>query len=212
VLSRSKALLDAFRHEIKNSDVEELDLCTDVPDLFTPERMEAFYARYIVGTATRDTPMFLLAKMDRMTAQLRSADIVVLAFPMHNFSLPAPVKAWFDSVIRGGETFDRQDGNYVGLMAGKRAVVLVAAGGTYRSGSGVGPWFGPAWEHAVRLAELEFRFMGFSEIHGVLAEGQVIGDAGRSTRFLEEAVAQVHAIARRLYGSMEARPEPLKAA
>jgi hypothetical protein len=32
-LSRSKVLLDVFRAEIANSDVEELDLCTDLPDL-----------------------------------------------------------------------------------------------------------------------------------------------------------------------------------
>lgn len=199
--SRSRALLDAFRQEMHDSEVQELDLCTDVPDLFTPERMQAFIARYVLRTVARDTPLPLLSKMDRMTAQLRWADIVVLTFPMHNFSTPAPVKAWFDSVIRGGETFDRRDSNYIGLMTGKRAVVLVASGGTYRTGTGVGPWFGPSWEHALKLAEFEFQFMGFSDISAVLAEGQVIGDPERSARFLEEALAQVRTIARELYGA-----------
>jgi FMN-dependent NADH-azoreductase len=32
--SNTKKLLDAFRNEIKNSDIEELDLSNDVPDLF----------------------------------------------------------------------------------------------------------------------------------------------------------------------------------
>jgi FMN-dependent NADH-azoreductase len=111
------------------------------------------------------------------------------------------VKAWFDSVIRGGETFDRRNGQCVGLMAGKRAAILVASGGTNRTGDGTGPWFGPAWEHALRLAELEFQFMGFSEIRCVLAEGQVIGDPERSARFLSDAIAEARAIAKQLYAS-----------
>jgi FMN-dependent NADH-azoreductase len=210
--SKTKALLDALRQEIKNSEVEELDLCIDVPDLFTPERMEAFYARYVLRTIPRDTPIDCLAKMDRMTAQVRSADVVALAFPMHNFSTPAPVKAWFDSIIRSGETFDRRAGKYVGLMTGKRAIVMVAAGGVYSRGDGEGPRFGPAWEYALRLAQAEFRFMGFSDVRGVLAEGQVIGDAALSARLLGEAVERVRALARAWYPSAKVRPEPSKAA
>jgi hypothetical protein len=53
-LSRSKVLLDAFRAEITNSEVETLDLCRDLPDLFTPERMETFSAKYILRTVPRD--------------------------------------------------------------------------------------------------------------------------------------------------------------
>ena len=41
--------------------------------------------------------------MDRMTEQLKSADIVAIAYPMNNFSMPAPVKAWFDSVMLKGK-------------------------------------------------------------------------------------------------------------
>jgi FMN-dependent NADH-azoreductase len=51
----------------------------------------------------------LLSKMDRMAAQLKSADIVVVVFPMYNFSMPAIVKARFDSVMQNGVTFGKEN-------------------------------------------------------------------------------------------------------
>ena len=46
--------------------------------------------------------------MDRMTTQLKSADIIVIAFPMYNFSMPAIIKTWFDFVIQKGVTFGNE--------------------------------------------------------------------------------------------------------
>ena len=60
--------------------------------------------------------------MDRMTTQLKSANIIVVAFPMYNFSMPAIVKAWFDSVMQRGVTFGNEtDGQIVISNAGKKS-------------------------------------------------------------------------------------------
>jgi FMN-dependent NADH-azoreductase len=40
--SDTKKLLDAFREEIRNSDVEELDLLNDVPDLFLSKTLMVY--------------------------------------------------------------------------------------------------------------------------------------------------------------------------
>jgi FMN-dependent NADH-azoreductase len=61
-----------------------------------------------------------------MAAQLKSAEIVVVTFPMYNFSMPAIVKAWFDSVIQKGVTFGEGISN-----VGKRALTLISSGGVY---------------------------------------------------------------------------------
>src|SRR5258708_11303320 len=112
--SKTKTLLDAFRQEIAHSEIEELDLCSNVPDLFSVDALEAYFAR-VDGDVPFDSPVPELSKMDHMTAQLMSADVVVIAFPMHNFSLPATVKAWFDSVMLYGQTFKRHPrGGYLG--------------------------------------------------------------------------------------------------
>ena len=50
-----------------------------------------------------DRQKHLLA--DSLIAELEKADTVVLAVPMHNFSIPSTLKAWFDHVARAGRTF-----------------------------------------------------------------------------------------------------------
>lgn len=197
--SRTKTLLEAFYQQIRNIDteIEELDLCIDVPDLFSPERLAAYYSR--IDGGTYKTPLPILAKMDRMTAQLLSADIVVAVFPMHNFSLPATVKAWFDSVILYGQVFKgNPKGGYIGFMTGKKALVLMTASGTYSMEGGNG-LFGSIWEHGMSLAKLEFEFMGYSDVRGVLAESMARGPEVIA-RKLKEAVEEIQVIAQEWYG------------
>jgi FMN-dependent NADH-azoreductase len=197
--SKSKPLLEAFRAGICNSEIEELDLCRSTPDLFTPERVEAYYARNIQRRALSGQEEESLAGMLRMTAQLKAADVVALCFPMYNFSLPAIVKAWFDSVLHVGETIDPTGGKYQGMMSGKRALIMATSGGIYSVGNGVGPHFGPQWEHAVSLAKCEFEFMGYSEIRAVLAEGMAIGDPNKASENMEGARLELHTIANAWY-------------
>ena len=129
--SSTKKMLDAFVSGIKNSEIEEIDLTKDVPDLFLEQNLAAYIHRNYLGKELDDEQKKILGKMDRMTRQLKSADIVVVAYPMNNFSMPAPVKAWFDSVMLKGETWAVKDGKYLGLMGGKKALALVSAGGMY---------------------------------------------------------------------------------
>jgi FMN-dependent NADH-azoreductase len=56
--------------------------------------------------------------------ELLGADVVLVATPMYNFSVPAALKAWIDQV-----TFPRMS------LAGTRFVVVCARGGTYLPGT-----------------------------------------------------------------------------
>lgn len=205
IRSRTKTLLDAFRREIRHLEIEleELDLCSDVPDLISIDALEAYYTRIMYFRSGSSTiPQFqVLSKMDRMTAQFKSADVIVVAFPMYNFSMPATVKAWFDSVMLYGDTFtSKPGGGFIGLMTGKKALTLVAAAGVYRTGNGVSPNFGLTWEHAVSLAKAEFQFMGFSDVRGVLAEGMA-RDEEVVEYNLKEAIEQIQSITQEWYGA-----------
>src|ERR671924_453885 len=122
--------------------------------------------------------------MDRMAAQLKSADIVVVAFPMYNFSMPAIVKAWFDSVIQSGVTFGQgNDGQTVISNAAKKALTLISCGGVYSNESSSGR------EHALSLSNLEFQFMGYSDVRGILAEGMAMREEVKQTN-LNESIHQ----------------------
>jgi FMN-dependent NADH-azoreductase len=195
--SNTKKLLDAFRDEISNSDVEELDLVNDVPDMLLDNNLLAHINRNILGQELSPDEEKLLSKMDRMAAQLKSADIVVVAFPMYNFSMPAIVKAWFDSVIQRGVTFGQgNDGQTVISNAAKKALTLISCGGVYSNESSSGR------EHALSLSNLEFQFMGYSDVRGILAEGMAMKEEVKQTN-LNESIHQARAIAREWYKKKE---------
>jgi FMN-dependent NADH-azoreductase len=186
--SNTKKLLDAFREEISISDVEELDLLDDVPDMLLDNNLLAYINRNILGQEFLPKEEKLLSKMDRMAAQLKSADIVVVAFPMYNFSMPAIVKAWFDSVIQKGVTFgERNDDHMVISNAGKKALTLISGGGLYSNESSSS---GRRGEHALSLSNLEFEYMGYSDVRGILAEGMAMKEEVKQTN-LNKSIRQV---------------------
>lgn len=72
----------------------------------------------------------LLSISDQLIDELKAADILVIGAPIYNFSVPAALKAWIDLVCRVGETFVYSDQGPQGLLATKKAYIVVSAGGT----------------------------------------------------------------------------------
>ncbi len=70
-----------------------------------------------------------LAYSDELIAELQWADHILLTTPMYNFSVPATLKAWIDQVCRAGVTFRYTTDGPVGLLAGKRADIVITTGG-----------------------------------------------------------------------------------
>ncbi len=190
--SNTKKLVDAFLAAAQGKTrLEQLDLLKELPDVFSAEVLGAYVTRNYMGQALTPAQAAAIAKMDRMTAQLKAADVVVVAFPMHNFGLPAPVKAWFDSVMLKGQTWDVGASGFVGLMKGKQALILNSSGGVYE-GSLAG------WEHAVSLAKVEFTFMGYESIEAVAAGG-MNAKAAQAPEVLAAAQAQLKDLVARWY-------------
>jgi FMN-dependent NADH-azoreductase len=72
-----------------------------------------------------------LAVSDTLIDELIASDAVVIGTPIYNFGMPAPLKAYFDQVVRVGRTFAFEPGTpepYRPLLAPKPVVVLTAAG------------------------------------------------------------------------------------
>ncbi len=76
-----------------------------------------------------------LALSEELIAELQAADVIVLGSPMYNFGISAALKAWIDMIIRQGKTVDFSVRPPVGLVQGKRLVLLLAQGGQYTPGS-----------------------------------------------------------------------------
>jgi FMN-dependent NADH-azoreductase len=86
------------------------------------------------GTPATGAELGARALSDELIAELRSADIVVIGAPMYNFSVATSLRAWFDHVLRAGETFRYTEDGPEGLLGDKRVIVIETRGGLYSEG------------------------------------------------------------------------------
>jgi FMN-dependent NADH-azoreductase len=74
------------------------------------------------------------ALSDELIAEIKAADTLVVGAPMYNFGIASTLKTWFDYVLRAGITFKYSESGPVGLIEGKRAIVIESRGGLYSEG------------------------------------------------------------------------------
>jgi FMN-dependent NADH-azoreductase len=121
-----------------------------------------------------------LQASDQLIAELQWAEHIVLTTPMYNFSAPATLKAWIDQVCRAGITFRYTSAGPVGLLAGKRADIVITTGGV--------PLGSPADFLSGYLRQI-FGFIGIEEVSIFAAEGMNLDSA----LSIERALAQIDA-------------------
>lgn len=82
-----------------------------------------------------------LTLFENYTMQFQSSDVVVIANPLWNLSVPTRLKAWVDTVCRAGVTFRyNTEGRAEGLAAGKKVVHLQASGGHFGGKDPASAW------------------------------------------------------------------------
>lgn len=107
-------------------EVTERDLTTSVPHV-DAAWIGANFTSVDQRTAAQSAT---LAYSDGLVEEVMDADVLVIGVPIYNFGVPAALKAWFDMVARVGVTFKYTDTGPVGMLNGKRAIFVVASGGT----------------------------------------------------------------------------------
>jgi FMN-dependent NADH-azoreductase len=63
--------------------------------------------------------------------ELESADFVVIATPMHNFTVPVALKAWIDHVVRVRRTFNVTAQGKLEALRDRPVFVAVSSGGRF---------------------------------------------------------------------------------
>jgi FMN-dependent NADH-azoreductase len=125
------------------------------------------------GVPATDADFAARRLSDELIAELRSAEVIVIGAPMYNFSIPTGLRAWFDYVLRAGETFKYSDAGPQGLLTGKRVIVIESRGGLYSEG--------PA--QAIDFQEPYLRtllgFIGLSDVSFIHAEKLGFGPDAR---------------------------------
>lgn len=74
----------------------------------------------------------VLALSDKLVAELKAADKLIIAAPMYNFMVPTQLKNWFDLIARAGVTFSYTENGPVGLIENKKVVVVTTRGGLHK--------------------------------------------------------------------------------
>lgn len=123
------------------------------------------------------------ALADLLIEELEAADIVVLAAPMYNFSVPSTVKAWIDHVVRAGRTFRYGANGPEGLLRGKKVFIVTARGGVYSQGPGKSMDF-----HEPYLRHV-LGFIGLTDVSFIYAEGLAMPEVAAGA--LETARASI---------------------
>jgi FMN-dependent NADH-azoreductase len=107
----------------------------------------------------------VLELSEALITELKNADQYVFGVPMINFSVPAAFKLYIDQVVRAGKTFSYTSEGPKGLLQGKKALVFVAAGGSYEKDSPAA-----AMNFVEPYLRTIFGFVGITDLTFVAAE------------------------------------------
>lgn len=127
-------------------------------------------ADFVQATRTAEGPQGDLqraaaARSDALIDEVFAADVIVIAAPMYNFSIPSTLKAWIDHIARPGRTFSYSEKGPEGLVKGKRVIIVNAKGGIYSSGPA------QALEHQSTYLRGVLGFLGMTDIESIDIEG-----------------------------------------
>ncbi|MEM7744830.1 MAG: NAD(P)H-dependent oxidoreductase [Pseudomonadota bacterium] len=124
--STTRSLTDKVIARLAPSEVVTRDLADGI-DLITAEWIGANFTEPAERT---DIQNAALDASNTMVAELKAADTLVIGVPVYNFGVPAALKAWVDQIARARVTFKYTETGPEGLLEGKRAIVVIASGGT----------------------------------------------------------------------------------
>jgi FMN-dependent NADH-azoreductase len=140
------------------------------------------------GTPVSPAEREARALSDALIAEVRAADTVVIGAPMYNFGVSTALRAWFDHILRAGETFSYSSDGPRGLLGGKRVIVVESRGGLYSEGPAAAIDFQePYLRHLLA-------FVGLTDVTFIHAEKIGYGPEARAAA-LDGARRQIESIA-----------------
>jgi FMN-dependent NADH-azoreductase len=174
-------VLDELRQRNLGASVTTRDLARD-PLLHIDEDFVAA-TRSAEGPQT-ETQRAQLALSNTLVDELLAADVVVIATPMINFTIPSNLKTWVDYVARAGRTFSYSEAGPKGLVTGKQVILVAARGGVYAGN--------PALDFQVPYLKGVLAFLGMTDVEVLEVEGTAYGPE-IAEKAVEAAAAKLHA-------------------
>lgn len=163
--SQSNALIDHLiaSWEDKTSSVIERDLAANPLPVLDGEIAGGLRGGDNLTARQQET----LALSDQLIEEVKASDTLVIAAPMYNFSIPTQLKNWFDLIARAGVTFSYTETGPVGLLTGKKVIVVTTRGGMHKDG---------ATDLMVPYLKTILGFVGLTDVEFVYGEALAMGD------------------------------------
>ncbi|WP_321296726.1 NAD(P)H-dependent oxidoreductase [Marinifilum fragile] len=155
--SNTLGLLNHFLENLSTThNITEVDLVKSPPKYFDELTLGAYTKKNFGGMQLDSIESEAIKPIDALNEQFINADLVLLALPMHNFSLPGIVKVYLDAIMQSGKVFKYENGAPVGLMNKMKFVTLYTSAGKY-----LGDY--EFLDNVKTLLKIELDFMGIKD-------------------------------------------------
>jgi FMN-dependent NADH-azoreductase len=125
--------LNAYKEANPNDVITELDLFNVELPYFGNDAMTGAY-KLGAGYELTEKEQVAASIANRYLDQYLASDKIVIAFPLWNFTSPAPLTTYISYLTQAGKTFQYTAEGPVGLAPDKKVVLLSARGGVYSEG------------------------------------------------------------------------------
>jgi FMN-dependent NADH-azoreductase len=175
----ANTFLENYRKAHPQDEVHVIDLWKkDLPP-FSGDIIDAKYAIMHGQPHTEEQRRGWKAVED-LIAEFKTGDKFLVSTPMWNFGIPYKLKHYIDLLVQPGYTFMvTPEGEYKGLVTGKKVALIYARGGAYGSGD--------ALDLQIRYMETILGFIGFQNFQKVVIEPTLAGSPEEKKKMLEAA-------------------------
>ncbi|MCP1104427.1 NAD(P)H-dependent oxidoreductase [Serratia nevei] len=177
--SQTNNLIDRYLAERRAKGYEDRIVEHDLTALDLPVLDGELFAALRGAENTSQRVMAAVALSDRLVAELKESDLLLIGAPMYNLNVPTPLKNWFDLVARARVTFNYTASYPVGLVKGVNALVFSSRGGVHA---------GQPTDAVTPYLRSVLGLMGIGDVQFIYAEGLDMKPHG-----LAQGLANAHA-------------------
>ena len=159
------------------------DLAADPPPV-----PDAAFSAAVLSGASADHPAFTASEV--LIGELEACDALIIGTPMHNYCVPAVLKAWVDQIVRIQRSFRATPAGKVGVLRDRPVFVVAASGGYFTGPSPNGA--PPQPDFLTPYLRAIFNTIGLHDVHFITLEGLTRGPGAVS-----QALSNARAVLRR---------------
>ncbi|EMH5178996.1 NAD(P)H-dependent oxidoreductase [Serratia marcescens] len=160
--SQTNNLIDRYLAERRANGHEDQIIEHDLTALDLPVLDGELFSALRGAENTSPRAKAALALSDRLIAELKGSDLLLIGAPMYNLNVPTQLKNWFDLVARARVTFNYTATYPVGLVDGVNALVFSSRGGVHA---------GQPTDAVTPYMRSVLGLMGIGDVQFIYAEG-----------------------------------------